>query len=487
MHKCIALLAAPLLVLLAACASFDHAHFPTERQPVAKRESNSLDGYWRSDGYGYVMHLDGEKVRFFHATRDVCIEPKDDELVLEDIFDVYRWGEAGELLFSTTTEPYEFRFHEIPSLPAPCGAPPDKGIAATVDAIISFFSAHYMFFEERGIEWPRFEQQLSDAAVSADDEEALYDQLTAVLAKTKDAHVELTASVNGMEHRFDADPGLRRRLISLRAVRDESTERAERRKFDHEFWVDGIGANILGGRGHSAANDRIRYGVIDGSIGYIAIKSMGGFVSQDSADGDDEQAVLDAVMDRAISLFDQENARAVILDISINSGGYDYIARQIASRFIEAPVFAYDKFALDADDRTPQAQIIKPAGRSQYIGPVYLLTSSETVSAGELLTIIMRARPDTVHVGGRTRGALSTKLAKLLPNGWTLTLSNEVYRDHLGQLWEAAGIPPHVAIDIFPPRDTPDADLLTAGMPASHQWAIEEVVELARRSIVLNQ
>jgi C-terminal processing protease CtpA/Prc len=40
-------------------------------------------------------------------------------------------------------------------------------------------------------------------------------------------------------------------------------------------------------------------------------------------------------------------------------------------------------------------------------------------------------------------------LTKPLPNGWAVTLSNEVYLDADGKAWEARGIPPKIAIPVF--------------------------------------
>ena len=61
----------------------------------------------------------------------------------------------------------------------------------------------------------------------------------------------------------------------------------------------------------------------------------------------------------------------------------------------------------------------------------------------------LRAMPQVTHIGEPTRGALSDVLNKTLPNGWTLELSNEVFTDHTGELWEARGIPPHVPMIVF--------------------------------------
>jgi carboxyl-terminal processing protease len=85
------------------------------------------------------------------------------------------------------------------------------------------------------------------------------------------------------------------------------------------------------------------------------------------------------------------------------------------------------------------------------------MTSNVTVSAAEILTLAMRALPNVTHVGETTRGSLSDMLAKRLPNGWSVTLSNEVYLDAHGKGWEGAGIAPSLAIPVFIGDDDPAA------------------------------
>ena len=94
-----------------------------------------------------------------------------------------------------------------------------------------------------------------------------------------------------------------------------------------------------------------------------------------------------------------------------------------------------------------------------------------TVSAGEAFALYMRALPNVVHVGGTTRGAFSDMIEKPLPNGWTLTLSAEVYRDPQGRSYEVRGLPPQVKREVFPPSD------LTGG----HARAVLALMDEIRR------
>ncbi len=57
-------------------------------------------------------------------------------------------------------------------------------------------------------------------------------------------------------------------------------------------------------------------------------------------------------------------------------------------------------------------------------------------------------------------------LLKTLPNGWTFALSNEVFTDFRGVLWEGRGIEPELAM--FDP----------ANLMGSHLRAVRQLIEM---------
>jgi C-terminal processing protease CtpA/Prc len=73
---------------------------------------------------------------------------------------------------------------------------------------------------------------------------------------------------------------------------------------------------------------------------------------------------------------------------------------------------------------------------------VYLLTSSLTVSAGEVFALAMSALPTVTVLGEPTQGILSDNLFHRLPSGWEVSLSNEVYETLDGRCFEGVGVPP---------------------------------------------
>jgi carboxyl-terminal processing protease len=120
-----------------------------------------------------------------------------------------------------------------------------------------------------------------------------------------------------------------------------------------------------------------------------------------------------------------------------------------ASRFADQRRHAHSKWAWRVNDAQAQRFDIQPGGPLQFRAPVYLLTSDLTVSAAEVFVLAMRALPQVTQVGGTTRGAFSDILAKTLPNGRRLGLSNEIYVDPEGASFEGAGLSPARMFPVF--------------------------------------
>ena len=146
-------------------------------------------------------------------------------------------------------------------------------------------------------------------------------------------------------------------------------------------------------RDRQVANGRLFWGQVDG-IGYLNVVTMGAF---DADAAPDDVTALEAARDEALGAF--QGARAVIVDVSNNRGGYDSVSLRLAGRFASERRLAYTKVGFGARDVAPQAFHVEPSPRVRYLGPVYLLTSDVTVSAGEVFTLALRALPNVRHVG----------------------------------------------------------------------------------------
>jgi C-terminal processing protease CtpA/Prc len=93
------------------------------------------------------------------------------------------------------------------------------------------------------------------------------------------------------------------------------------------------------------------------------------------------------------------------------------------------------------DFSTPVTHRIQPDG-IRYTKPVVLLTNIVSVSAAERFTLALRNQPDVTHMGTTTRGALSSRMARPMINGWYYTISADKVEDINGICYEGVGIRP---------------------------------------------
>ena len=141
----------------------------------------------------------------------------------------------------------------------------------------------------------------------------------------------------------------------------------------------------------------------------------------------------------------------MILDLRFNEGGWDGVSLALASRFADQKRLAYTKRARKGNDFTaPRSFHVEPAGAQHFSGKVILLTSRFTVSAAEVFVLAMRTLPNVTLAGETTAGALSDMLERHLPNGWTVSLSNEVYTAADGKVYEHLGLSPEIKVPLDP-------------------------------------
>lgn len=456
--------------VLAAAAAFiarepAHGEF---RDMVSEGE---LDGVWRSRGYGWLLAVDDGDFEFYDESASLCIEDEDASREMRRMKDDFEVSGDGLTIRLPMEEiAYQYTFDRIGALPARCETRPDSGPGTVVNAVIDLFNSHYPFFGARGVDWPRIAQAARDRVSAGMTSGELLDIVGGIVTQIDDAHVSLKARRDGATVWREAAPrtGVLHALEE-QAAREGVSAKRMRKRWEKSYWKDGIAEELLDDDGESAANGKIQFGMLEGGIGYLAIRSMEDLSGEGGMKRD--LKTLDKVMDRAMKRFAKAKARAVIVDVSINDGGYDAVALALAGRFASERTLAYYKHAGDSNADRPQPIHIDPASKRRFTGPVYVMTSDATVSAAEIFVLAMRALPNAVQVGSATRGSLSDILAKPLPNGWSINLSNEVYLDADGRSWEGKGIPPKTPLGIFSPRD----------VMTGHVAAVRAVARMARK------
>lgn len=452
------------LSLLAAVAALSVAPPVLAESPFWPVKAKSgmvapeLNGAWRSRGYGWIVQFGPEGAQLFQTAGGACYpdprrEPDPDGVLSQ-------WRAEGQGVISLTGDPTgtRYMFDRLPNLPTTCIAAaawtPDRIVAFTADT----FAELYPRSAERGLDWPARRAKALALVGPTSTDFQLWTALSGLLEGLDDPHVELHGMVDGA--RRDLKPGESPTLTRVRATDPQGDEKAWL-----QAYRDGILTQVLEGRGRQTANNRIFWGRV-GDIGYLNLVTMGAFARNTPPD---DPRPLETALDEAMAAF--SGARAVIVDVSNNRGGYDTISQRVAARFADQPRLAYSKIGVGAKS-SPQPVRIEPANGQRFTGPVYLVTSDVTVSAGETFTLMMKALPNVKQVGATTRGAFSDQLPKPLPNSWAVALPAELYKGPKGEDLEGRGMAADMPLDVFPEND----------LAGGHAKAIQALIAKIRQN-----
>ena len=430
-----------LFLLLPAMASATPVLEPLALDPLDPR----AQGVWLAAAYGQLIVADEDSLRLFNVTQSFCAQDESvGDLTALDLFVAF---EDDRLLFSFRPEGSTVYVYErIAEIPSSCSVSVEPTAANAFDFFAENMAQYYAFFDLYGVEWDERVRAGRARIKSGMSERELFATLEESLEGLGDAHLGLHAEIDGEDMLY----GGKRSSLGHKLDAVQAAEGVEDRSKFQARWRKRNAKNLrklLGKSQTVRADGQLIWGRIgaEGGVGYIQVRGMGGFAETEGYDV--EIAAVHRLIGEAVRAL--AGSKAMIVDVSMNGGGMDEVSLAIAGHFTEKRQFAYTKRAFGAAGIDPQPLYVEPAPSDRYIGPVTLLTSNVSVSAAEIFTLAMRALPNVTHRGESTRGAFSDVLEKFLPNGWLLRMSNEIYEDPEGTLWEGRGVEPEDKFDVF--------------------------------------
>lgn len=325
-------------------------------------------------------------------------------------------------------------------------------ISITEDPIVNFnhfwniFNDYYAFFEVRTIDWSQYES-LRDQVTEAN----LYDTLETLAYVLEDGHVSIVDENNGIQ----IESGNPRLYERLNAHLDGDLLIESDDDYDALFYQKTVTivTEYLGGDFEIDEREKIIWGTINNDVGYILVTAMEGY----GTNFENELTSLNAVLDTIMNDLNESEFSKIIIDMRFNNGGYDTVALDIASRFMDQERISYFKKARLGNSFTENKSFsVAPKGNFQFTDNIVLLTSPFTISAAELFTLCLKDLPYVTIVGENTNGAFSTILTHVLPNGAEVGLSNEIYSDANGLVFEVVGIGSENQVNQVPFLSTSD-------------------------------
>jgi hypothetical protein len=427
-------------------------------------KTESLEGYWLSDGYGYLAEIKGSELNLYEITSLSCIpsetfalqsepaDPRGTRFVSKDSGAIFlspgpspnsEWffepGAASKILFRRTS-----------SRPEVCAHETANDTLTNFDIFAATFAAHHGFLKHRRVDWATVTKTYRAKVTPETKPEELFEIFKAMIEPLHDAHTFIGA--RDIKKGFN---GKRPGTNSLTAVEKKRT-------------IEILETRYLEGKLRSWCNGHLRYARLKGGVGYLRIDTFHSYATG----GFDEGALaLDAALDEIMQ--DAQGLRGLVIDVRLNGGGADPYGVQIAGRLTNKAYIAFIKRARnDAQNpeswTAPQPSTVRVSDRPRFLKPVVELIGLDTVSAGETFTMALMGRqPHVTRIGENTQGVYSDVLVRKLPNGWRFGLPNEVFLNEQGKHFEATGVPPDIRIPVFPKTD------LEAGRDGALEKAIE--------------
>ena len=412
-----------------------------------------LNGHWIQQGYGNLVTITDSMIIVYEGTSRSCFPDMEIERSYLTAF-----GEITEITeasFTLRDGITDYQFLRVDSIPLAC-QPLDE--ETRYDPEFNFevawhtFNDQYAYFGVRAIDWQAVYDTFRPRVSAETSDLELYLLLEEMIGLLNDGHVTLEPGEDILAQAQDQSNSGGEELLSFAPIREAVIKRyVKSPKYHHQ----GL----------------LRWGPINDQVGYIQLNGMLGFADfgirddrrfwdkyWDAADATTEnltsleQEGVRVIMDSVLSDF--EEIEAIVLDLRFNGGGMDAVAMEILNHFAKSEGIAFTKKARMGSGFTPIQEIPLQPAEKTFDKDVFVLTSGFTASAAEVLTLATQAVPGIQLIGSPTSGEFSDMLERSLPNGWTLTLSNEVYESIGGKSFEMIGIPPDHSLGYSRDRNT---------------------------------
>ncbi|HEV2376671.1 MAG TPA: S41 family peptidase [Streptosporangiaceae bacterium] len=439
----IAVAAVAVLGIPAAAA----AGTPVPGAGVTGPGRGTLTGVWRTDGYGMIIVVTGRQGLVYQTTSGSC-------LYVQQAARIGKPGRGGVQRFGvhgvTTTLAWpvghgqgwihplgsagNIGMQRIGALPGRCTRPAPRGPVTSFLIFARTFAENYPFFASQHVGWravvARYQAQVGPRTSPGE----LYRVLVDMVRPLHNAHTDVISA----DHK-QAFEGLRRHTRPWSAA---FCARAQQ-----------VTDQRLGGRLHTWGHGNIAYATLPGHLGYLRLSAFMAYAGEGSSYQAD-QAVLGRALNTVFTATRVRSLRGLIIDVRCNPGGDDALGLQVASRLTVRPYLAYSKQARDPAGRggftALQPIMVRPAHAPLFTGPIAMLTSDLTNSAGETFTQAMIGRtPAPVRIGMATQGVFSDVLNRVLPDGILFGLPNEEFVTPAGTTFDNRGIPPDIELPTF--------------------------------------
>jgi hypothetical protein len=366
---------AALVMIVSAC---------TARPPESPGE------VWRSDGYGWVYSLSGGQLQTYEVTEISCLPsqaldqigpPSPDGVIGFGRKGIpsktVRKGPNGQATLHLTGTAADVDLLPLRGLPSACSRQASNNPHTNFDIFWATFAENYNSFGRKNVNWAAVRDQYRPMLDNDTDPHELFGILRAMIEPLGDNHT----SIEGPDNQ---------EFTGLRPGTRELSNRTVRTAVDNHLRA--LGATQL----QPFAQEKIVYADLPDGRGYLRINAFAEY-RQDDRSYLGDSAELARTLDTVFTPQRVATLRSLIIDVRLNSGGHDALGLQVAARLTDTPYVAFTKQPRnDPRDHSrhgrPQTVSVTPADAPHYTGPVSLLISDLTLSAGETFIQAMMGR-----------------------------------------------------------------------------------------------
>ncbi|WP_299835242.1 S41 family peptidase [uncultured Tenacibaculum sp.] len=421
---------------------------------------SSINGTWKSIGSGWILKIkDSTSYQFYDITPISCLlNRKGDFKELEKSLTLK--NDTLNLLKGVIT--YQFtKTQDLPELCMNNDEQNKKNPIYNFEVFAETVKEHYAFFEINDIKWDSLYNNQKKKLTENPTNIELYQVIEETLDLLNDNHAFLEATDEVYE------------TLDSQLEPMEETESEKLPEYG-DFQVAQMVAEHHMIEEMTKDSWLIQWGKMTENIGFIQVKAMWLFADLNIPkqliddvgyvdayvqtfhkmyEGDYIQKEISGIAKQLDKIMkDLSEMESIVIDVRFNGGGQDAVSFEILSRFISKERLQIATQQLrNGNKLTNVLPLYIKGSENTYNKPVYVLTSQQTGSAAEAFSIATLAMDNTKRIGSKTSGAMSTALEKTLPNGWSFTISNEIYMDNNGKAYENIGIP--VDYELSYPKD----------------------------------
>ena len=468
----------PILVLLISILAIS-----CQTNQTKKIEKVNLKGNWEYLGFGKAIIIGDSIVQSYHTSSVGNVQASDnsstdffnyytvdilskDTILLKDgvkTFKLFRSGEdfAKKVNDELTNDPkYNF------------------------EVLWNTFNEQYAYFKERNIDWNKIYETYEPKVNSETKPIELYLIFENMLGEINDGHISIDVPdelEEDYENQLNSNENEADEEVSYELVKKVKNLIIEKHINNVNFYNKGD----------------LKWGMINDEVAYLQTSNMIGWAHYPIADSLSKKQFWDEwwkhlnkadnhhndvakgtrfIMDSIVKTIG--NAKACIIDLRFNGGGFDDVSLEILNHFVNQKTKIGTKKVRLGKGFTEKQTIKLIPSEKTFKGKLFILTSHETASAAELLVLGSKVIPNSKVIGSTTEGVFSDILHKKLPNGWTYGLSNMIYESTDGISYEEIGITPDYKLD-YPVKSKDFYQYLFEDLKDGDD-AIEKVIEIIK-------